>query len=99
MSMDDTNYDEQKEDYTMRTWEAVFSQIAYCYEDRYGVEWWERDGIEYFTVYKGTFSSDGRFEYKGQYTDFDTKLWPKIKLFAKLFEKDGIVDLLYVEQK
>ena len=84
---------------TMHTWEDVFNQIHYCYEPQYKVDFWIEDGVEYVQVYKGTFSSDGLFEYKGGYERFDEKLWPRIKLFAKLFETNGTVDILYGDNK
>jgi len=85
---DDTEYD-------LKTWKEVFAEISYAYESQYEVEYWERNGVEYVTVYKGTFNSDGEYEYKGNTSTFDPALWPRVKLFAKLFEEGGTVDLLY----
>lgn len=85
--------------YGYPTWADVFGMIQYCYETQYGVEYWETAGVEFVQVYKGTFSSDGYFEYKGTAETFNPALWPKIKLFAKLFEEGGTVDVLYGDVK
>lgn len=89
---DDLNYD-------YKTWEDVFEQISYCYERQYPVRTGTFNKVEYVTIYKGTFTSNGEFEYKGNVATFDPALWPKIKLFGKLFETNGTVDILYGDVK
>lgn len=81
--------------YDMKTWKDIFDEISYAYESQYEVDYHERDGVEYVTVYKGTFNSNGEYHYKTSYQTFDPALWPKIKLFAKLFEENGTLDILY----
>lgn len=82
-------------EYNYKTWDELFNFMHYCYENQYGVDVGIYNGIEYVTIYKGTFTAEGKVEYKGQIDTFDPVLWPKVKLFGKLFEEGGTVDVLF----
>ena len=85
---------------TYYKWTDLFCEIAYAHEAQYQPHY-HKDyrGVEAITFHKLTLCSDGEMEYKGQITRFDVKLWPKVVLLYKLFEKDGVVDLLYGDEK
>lgn len=93
----------QKNKYDYPTWNALFSEISYAHESQYsphfGVGARTIEGIvtneEYITFHKLTLYSSGELEYKGQWSTFNPKLWPRVKLLYKLFEKDKTIDVLY----
>ncbi len=77
------------------TFGELFSEISYAYEVKYPPELWEQDGIRYANFYKGTATSDGKYEYKGNYSTFDPKLFWKVEMMAKLLLDDPTLTVLY----
>lgn len=64
----------------------LFDEINYDYDGNHHVPHiFTNSGNTYITFNKLTFSSEGHFEYKGQYTDFDVALWPRLLAFVDLF--------------
>lgn len=90
--------DENTEEYKITSFEEMFDQIGYAHEARYPSTLHHSDGKTYFTVYKLTICSEGWMEYKGQYTDFDVKLWPRIELLAKVMTNDPSINLFYLNE-
>lgn len=91
------NQNNEKEEYYIKTFSEVFDQIGYAHESQYPCYLdYEKDGSASFNVYKLTISSKGYMEYKGQYTKYDPKLWPRIELLAKVMVDDPTIRLLYL---
>lgn len=98
-----------KKTYDYPTWNDLFGEITYAHEAQYpphfGIGSKPSSGgnykdnnivdVEYITFYKLTLYSNGELEYKGQWSTFNPKLWPRVKLLYKLFEKDSTIDILY----
>lgn len=92
------NQDNEEEEYIIETFEQMFDQIGYAHEAQYPSDLWydEETGMGRFTVYKLTIMQEGQMEYKGQYTKFNTKLWPRIELLAKVMTNDASIKLFYL---
>ena len=90
---------EKKNKYSYRNWAELFSHISYAYEFEYGVDFYEADGLEYINIHKLTLCSDGTAAYKTSLDTFPPELWSKVKLFARLFEEDPVIDILYGRSK
>lgn len=89
-----------KKKYDYPTWKSLFSEIQYAHEAQYppshgNTPYETGSSEEYVSFYKLTIWQRGELEYKGQWSTYDPRLWPKVKLLYKLFEEDGIVDILY----
>lgn len=77
------------------TWPQLFSEIVWGYDKDY-IPYLRTysNGITAATFHKLTIYSDGRLEYKGDWSFFEpTDFW-KVKLIVQLFEK-GALDVLY----
>lgn len=88
----------EDEDKIINNWADLFSEICYAFELQYCHDLKIEnmtDGTQVLNVYKLTLHSNGFIEYKGHITRFNTSLWPRVVLFAKLFEHNGVIDILY----
>lgn len=90
---------EEESEYVVQDFGTIMQEICYAYESQYPPSLHYKDGVGYFTVYKLTICSEGWIEYKGQYTDFDVKLWPRIELLAKVMTNDSSINLFYLNEK
>lgn len=84
-----------EEEYVVTEFGVLMQELGYAYERQYPPYFHISNGITYFTVYKLTFCSEGWYEYKGHYTKFDTKLWPKLELLGKVLTDDPTIKLFY----
>lgn len=92
---------DEYEDKVIDNWNDLFDQINYAYESQYCQDLkieTDNQGVQYLTVYKLTIINDGTMEYKGNYTKYDTKLWPLVVLFAKLWN-NKTVEVLYGRER
>lgn len=82
-------------------WEQLFSEICYSYSSTHKPKIIRYDRSFYKdTIYGAKFNkltiySDGQYEYKGVWEHYDPKLWWKVEMLVKLFEKNTTMDILY----
>ena len=86
------------EDKVIDNWNDLFSHISYAYEREYCKEMeiytCPHTGTKSLTIYKLTIMDDGTLNYKGSVDLYDTKLWPLVVMFSKLWNNKTI-EILY----
>ena len=95
----------KKTSYDYNTFKELFDgQIHYAYEGPYGVDFGAVDfvqddlNVQYVSFHKLTVFASGLLEYKGQWSTYDPRLWPKVLAFGEMLHETKAEKVLYAKK-